>query len=70
MPRGDNQKLKILYIWDYLQKNSHQDKPVRANELIHMLDLHGTPGDRKTVYSDIAAFQEFGGGMVWLLHCR
>ncbi len=64
MPRGDNQKLKILYIWDYLQKNSHQDKPVRANELIHMLDLHGIPCDRKTVYSDIAALQEFGVDIV------
>ena len=64
MPRGDNQKLKILYIWDYLQKNSHQDKPVRANELIHMLDLHGISCDRKTVYSDIAALQEFGVDIV------
>ena len=39
MPRTDNQKQKILYIWDYLQKNSHQNNPVRANELISMLDL-------------------------------
>ena len=60
MPRSDNQKLKILYIWDYLQKNSHQDKPVRAVELIGMLDRHGIACDRKTVYSDIAALQDFG----------
>ena len=25
MPKSDNQKLKILYILDYLQKNSHED---------------------------------------------
>lgn len=60
MAGSDNQKLKILYIWDYLQKNSHQDKPVRANELIEMLDRHNIRCDRKTVYSDIAALQEFG----------
>ncbi len=60
MPRSDRQKLKILYIWDYLQKNSHQDKPVRANELIAMLDTHGILCDRKTIYSDIAALQDFG----------
>ena len=64
MPRADSQKLKILYILDYLQKNSHRDKPVRANELIHMLDLHGIPCDRKTIYSDIAALQEFGVDIV------
>lgn len=60
MPKSDNQKLKILYIWDYLQKNSHPDKPVRAGELIQMLDSHGIACDRKTVYSDIAALQDFG----------
>ena len=61
MPKSDNQKLKILYIMDYLQKNSHEDKPVRAAELISMLDRqHGIRCDRKTVYSDIAALQEYG----------
>ena len=64
MGRTDNQKLKILYIWDYLQKNSHQNKPVRANELISMLDRHGISCDRKTVYSDIAALQDFGVDIV------
>ena len=64
MPRTDNQKLKILYIWDYLQKNSHQNNPVRANELISMLDRHNIHCDRKTIYSDIAALQDFGVDIV------
>ena len=60
MPRSDNQKLKILYILDYLQKNSHRDKPVRAGELIDMLERYGIHCDRKTIYSDIAALLDFG----------
>ena len=60
MGRTENQKLKILYILDYLQKNSHQEKPVSAGELVAMLDRHSISCDRKTVYSDIAALQEFG----------
>lgn len=60
MPKSDNQKLKILYILDYLQKNSHQDHLVRANELIAMLDKHNIACDRKTIYSDIAALQDYG----------
>lgn len=64
MARSDNQKLKILYILDYLQKNSHQDKPVRAKELIEMLDHVGIACDRKTVYSDIAALQDYGVDIV------
>lgn len=66
MGRTDNQKLKILYIWDYLQKNSHQDKPVRANELISMLNQHGISCNRKTIYSDITALQDFGIDIVHL----
>ena len=60
LPKSDNQKLKILYILDYLQKNSHQDHPVRASELAKMLEGHGILCDRKTIYSDIAALQDFG----------
>lgn len=61
MPKSDNQKLKIFYILDYLEKNSHEDHPVKATELITMLDRqHRISCDRKTVYSDIAALQELG----------
>lgn len=61
MSKSDNQKLKIFYILDYLEKNSHENHPVRANELIAMLDRqHGIACERKTVYSDIAALQDYG----------
>ena len=60
MPRSYDQKLKILYILDYLQKNSHEEKPVRAGELIEMLNKKEISCDRKTVYSDIATLQQFG----------
>ena len=61
MPKSDNQKLKILYILDYLQRNSREDKLVRTAELIAMLDReHNIACDRKTVYSDVAALQDYG----------
>ena len=65
MPKSDNQKLKIFYILDYLEKNSHQDHPVRAAELLNMLQRqHNIVCDRKTVYSDIAALQDYGVDIV------
>ena len=65
MPKSDNQKLKIFYILDYLERNSHEDKPVRASDLIAMLDRqHNISCDRKTVYSDIAALQDYGVDIV------
>ena len=65
MPKSDNQKLKIFYILDYLQRNSHQDHPVRAAELLSMLERqHNIVCDRKTVYSDISALQDYGVDIV------
>ena len=64
MPKSDNQKLKIFYILDYLQKHSHADHPVRATELIDMLEKHDIQCERKTVYSDIAALQDYGVDIV------
>ena len=65
MPKSDNQKLKIFYILDYLQRNSHEGGLVRASDLISMLDRqHNISCDRKTVYSDIAALQEYGVDIV------
>ena len=61
MPKSDNQKLKIFYILDYLEAYSNDEHPIRAAELISMLDRQwGIRCDRKTVYSDIAALQEYG----------
>ncbi|MBQ9149009.1 MAG: WYL domain-containing transcriptional regulator [Oscillospiraceae bacterium] len=61
MPKSDNQKLKIFYILDYLERNSHVDHPVRAAELIDMLDKqHNIVCERKTIYSDIGALQDYG----------
>lgn len=65
MPKSDNQKGRILYIKDYLEKNSHQGKLVRASELTEMLERqHNILCDRKTVYSDITALQDYGMDIV------
>ncbi len=61
MAGSDNPKLRIFYILDYLQKNSHRSHPVRALDLMSMLERqHSIQCDRKTIYSDIQALQEYG----------
>ena len=60
MPKSENQKLKILYIMDYLQQHSHQGHPVPADALIKMLASHDIQVERKTIYSDIKALIEYG----------
>ena len=65
MPKSDNQKLKIFYILDYLNRNSHDQHPIPAAQLIEMLDKqHNILCERKTIYSDIAALQDYGVDIV------
>ena len=65
MPKSDNQKLKIFYILEYLEQNSHADHPVRASQLTEMLaHRYGITCERKTIYSDIAALQQLGVDIV------
>ena len=65
MPKSDNQKLKIFYILEYLEQNSHADHPVQASALIEMLsNRYGISCERKTIYSDIAALQDLGVDIV------
>ena len=65
MPKSDNQKLKIFYLLDYLQRYSHAGHPVTATELADMLkQRHDINCERKTIYSDIAALQEYGVDIV------
>ena len=65
MPKSDNQKLKILYIKEYLEKNSSPERPVRASELIDMLEnRYAISCERKTIYADIEALKSYGMDIV------
>ncbi len=60
MPKSDNQKLKLLYIKDYLERNSDESHPVSTQALIEMLAAKGIECERKAIYSDIRALQDYG----------
>lgn len=60
MGKSDFQRLRIIFILDYLRKNSHPQKPVNASELLEMLSHHDIVCDRKTIYADITALQDYG----------
>lgn len=64
MARSGNQKLKILYIAKYLMENSDEAHPVSTAELIRHLDRQGIAAERKSIYDDIAALEDFGLDLV------
>ena len=60
MPKSSGQKLKILYIMDYLLQNSDADHPVSVKQLISFLDSQGIRAERKSVYDDMEALRVYG----------
>ena len=54
------QKLKPLYIMNYLLQNSDEDHLVSMSQLIEHLAAHGIPSERNSVYDDIEALRVFG----------
>ncbi len=57
------QKLKPLYIMDFLLQNSDEDHPVSAKDIIAYLETQGISAERKSVYTDIDALNAFGLGI-------
>lgn len=60
MPRSSFQKLKIIYIMEYLLNSSDEDHVVTTNQIIAYLRSHDISAERKTVYSDIDALRDYG----------
>ena len=60
MARSAYQKLKPLYIMNYLLQNSDEDHLFSMSQLIEHLAAHGIPSERKSVYDDIEALRVFG----------
>ena len=55
-----NQKLKLLYLKDYLEKNSDANHIVKMSQIIEYLDSNGIKAERKSIYSDIETLKEYG----------
>jgi len=60
MARSSFQKLKILYVMDYLLKNTDEEHPVSVARLIEHLESHGISAERKSIYDDIECLRDFG----------
>ena len=68
MARSSFQKLKILYIMEYLLKYSDEEHLVTVAQLIKELDRHGIQAERKSIYADIEALRDYGMDIVQGIH--
>ena len=60
MARSSNQKLKLLYMMDFLLQNTDEDHPVTTAQIISHLAAHDISAERKSIYDDIEALRLFG----------
>lgn len=60
MGKTTNQKLKILYIMQFLNDNTDEEHAVSMNDIISMLARQGITAERKSIYDDIEMLKLFG----------
>ena len=60
MAKSSGQKLKLIYLKDYLLRSSDAEHPVSINDMIAHLAARGISAERKSLYDDISELQLYG----------
>lgn len=60
MARSSFQKLKVIYVMDYLLRCSDENHPVSMAQILAELDRHGITAERKSIYDDIECLRDYG----------
>ena len=60
MPRHAQQKLKILYLMEYLLQNTDEAHPATIAQITAHMDRCGVPAERKSLYDDMDALRAWG----------
>ena len=60
MPRSDKQKLKMMYLVKILSERTDAENGLTMQELIDALEEEDIKAERKSIYSDISALNEYG----------
>ena len=60
MPKSANQKLKLLYIIDILERMTDEKHPMNTAQLIIELEKYDIKAERKSIYDDIEQLIQFG----------
>lgn len=60
MAKSAGQKLKLLYIIQFLSENTDETHPVSTAEIISYLETNGIHSERKSIYDDIDKLCQFG----------
>lgn len=80
MARSSNQKLKLLYLCDFLMRRTDEEHPATVAQMIDHLAQRGIPAERKSIYDDLTLLRDVmqldlvsrreGSGMVYYIGAR
>lgn len=60
MSHSAEQKIKLLVLWDILQKNTDEEHSMTTQDIMTALDECDISASRKTLYEDIALLNKYG----------
>lgn len=60
MAKSANQKMRLLYLMQYLNENTDEAHPVTVRDMISHLAGLGIRAERKTIYDDLETLRVFG----------
>lgn len=60
MANMGNQKQKLLYIMEIFLRETDEEHPITAGQIIERLEAKEIPAERKSIYRDIRALQDYG----------
>ncbi len=64
MARSENQKQKLLHLYDILQQKTDEDHPLTTTQLIAELAAKGVAVERKTIYTDLQCLKDYGADII------
>ena len=64
MPKSPNQKLKLLVLLRFLQRQSDEKHPVTLQQMIEELERWDIEAERKSLYDDLEKLRTFGADVV------
>lgn len=64
MAKTANQKIKLLVLLQILEQQTDEEHPLTGQQLIAALAQRGISAERKTIYDDVEALQQFGADIV------
>lgn len=70
MAKGTNQKLKLLYLAEILQKETDETHPITIAQMIARLHALDIAAERKSVYDDLAELRKFGYDIISVANGR